>query len=284
MAHKLKAGRGIGNSPNNQPENRWMRSGRLPNGRTTPVQNEDSLRPLSPTRLQAAITNIWAPDPMPDVPIPRVDEASAEDELSTTKASTPKRTYRPVGVHNAMVNTEDNNELSTTEGGTPNRPNVLASVPNPTFNEANIVAGTANAGLNDRLVGRPPVPDAHVKIEQIPVAELALPTHAQRPPFPDAHVEIDQIPAAELASPTQAPDLAAGPTVWEQIAAARRTRRRNLERNTGFENDISDFNKFLDGCHIPKSDQHTRVILQHHVSGSDHWSCPPPLHGGLSAP
>ena len=185
---------------------------------------------------------------MPDVPIPRGDEASAEDELLTTKAGTPKRTSRPVGGHTAMVNTEDNNERSTTEGGTPNRPNVLASVPNPTFTEANIVAGTADAGLNDRLVGRPPVPDAHV----------------------EAHVEIDQIPAAELAPPTQAPDLAAGPTVWEQIAAARCTRRRNLEQNAGFKNEISDFNKFLDGCHIPKSDQHTRVILQHH--GITNWT------------
>jgi hypothetical protein len=84
---------------------------------------------LSPTKLREAISDIWSQEVKADVPIPQVDNGSADNELSTTEEGTPPLStteegtviHEPLGggpavIHEAMA-TDQDDELSTMDNG-----------------------------------------------------------------------------------------------------------------------------------------------------------------------
>ncbi|PLW15987.1 hypothetical protein PCANC_16123 [Puccinia coronata f. sp. avenae] len=153
MVHKTKSKRGIRNSPNNDAANRRGRSGRLANGPATPVPNAPPLAHLSPTKLREAISDIWSQEVKADVPIPPVDNGSADNELSTTKEGTPP-----------LSTTEEGTVIHEPLGGGPALPPIEA--PPAAIEEARLAGGIAEAPLAEDT-------DAPVPVEVPPLVAPA---------------------------------------------------------------------------------------------------------------
>ncbi|PLW58720.1 hypothetical protein PCANC_00280 [Puccinia coronata f. sp. avenae] len=241
MVHKTKSDRGIRNSPHSDPAKRWMRSGRLANGPTTPVANEASLAHLSPSQMREAISDIWNQDLQQDVPTTLVDNESTNNELSTTKEGTLEVNRKPIGGLTAVIDeamaTDQDNELLTTVDGTPDR----------------TVAPTEDMpGVNHK--------DAPVDVH---------PLDAPTPVEPNTHGEPGNIfLAPDPAPPVQGNNFQREQAIWDQLAFLARAHGNAPEPRNKLE--TAGFEGFLQDCHIAKLDQYTRMILRHH--GITHWS------------
>ncbi|PLW44133.1 hypothetical protein PCANC_13778 [Puccinia coronata f. sp. avenae] len=263
-----------------------MRSGQLANGPATPGPNAPSLAHLSPTKLQEAISDIWSQDLKPNVPIPPSNYESANDELSTTKEGTTalSTTNKGTVVHKAFQGFPavidkplviDHKDERPADGPTAviDKPLVIdhkderpadgpiapAGGPplvedQPTaIEEATLARGIADAPLVNQT-------DEPVDSHPLAAPSPLEPNTGGKPEF--------VLPVNEPAPPVQAHNNRREQAIWDQLTFLACTHGHAPNPRDNIE--TADFEGFLSDCHIPKSDQYTRSILQH--NGITHWS------------
>ncbi|PLW42783.1 hypothetical protein PCASD_06864 [Puccinia coronata f. sp. avenae] len=156
MVYKLKADKGLGQTP-----------------ASTPVGTSNH---LNPTELRRAIGNIWRPDVKDDQTARQVTDAPnatsgdvwEDDKLSTTEDDTPQPDH---STKMDIPTSSGYNKLSTTEGGSPNPTQLAANDPvNPDVPAAGIT--NPNGPVKDP---QPPVIPWPVDDPPIPIYTLSSP-------------------------------------------------------------------------------------------------------------